>query len=64
MSTDNGHTVTDDETIAEEFDNDFVNIGKALADVIASSSTYNLNFTTINKNKNSLFFAKLFSSNS
>ena len=44
LITDNGHTVTDDKTIAEELDNDFVNIGKTMADIIASSSTYNLKF--------------------
>ena len=44
LITDNGHTVTDDETIAEEFNNYFVNIGKILANIIASSSTYNLKF--------------------
>ena len=51
LNTDNGHTVTDEETMAKKFDNCFVNFGKTMADVIAPSSTYNLNFTAANRGK-------------
>ena len=49
-----GHAVTDDETVAEEFDNYFENIEKTMADTIALSSTY-LDFTATYRNNNSLF---------
>ena len=55
LISDNDHINTDDETIAEKFNNYFVNIRKTMADAIAPSSTYNLNFTATNKNNNSLF---------
>ena len=56
LVTSNGHTVTDEETIAEEFNNYFVNIGKSMADTISPGSACNFNFSAINKNSNSLFF--------
>ena len=55
LVTSNGHTVTDEETIAEEFNSYFVNIGKSMADAISPGSTCNFNFSATNKNSNSLF---------
>ena len=55
LVTSNGHTVTDEETIAKEFNGYFVNIGKSMADSISSSSACNLNFSATNKNSNLLF---------
>ena len=56
----NGHTVTDEEIIAEEFNSYFVNIGKSMADAISPGSACNFNFSATNKNSNSLFsYAKL-----
>ena len=55
LVTSNGHTVTDEETIAEEFNCYFVNIGKSMADAISPGSACNLNFSATNKNSNSLF---------
>ena len=55
LVTSNGHTVTDKETIAEELNNYFVNIGKSIADAISPGSACNLNFSATNKNNNSLF---------
>ena len=51
----NGRTVTDEETIAEEFNSCFVNIGKSMANSISPGLAYNLNFSATNKNSNSLF---------
>ena len=53
--TSNGHTVTDEETIAEEFNSHFVNIGKSMADAMSPGSACNFNFSAANKNSNSLF---------
>ena len=50
-----GHTDTDEETIAEEINSYFVNIGKSMADAISSVSACNFNFSATNKNSNSLF---------
>ena len=55
LVTSNGHTVTDEKTIAEEFNSYFVNIGKSMADAISPGSACNLNFSATNKNSNSLF---------
>ena len=55
LVTSNGHTVTDEETIAEEFNSYFVNIGKLIADAILPSSACNFNISATNKNSNSLF---------
>ena len=49
------HTVTDEKTIAEEFNCYFVNIGKSMADAISPGSACKLNFSATNKNSNSLF---------
>ena len=53
-----GHTVTDEETIAEEFSSYFVNIGKSMADAIVPNLDCNLNFTATNKNSNSFFLTQ------
>ena len=58
LVTSNGHTVTDEETIAEEFNSYFVNIKKAMADAISPGSACNLNFSATNKNSNSLFLTQ------
>ena len=55
LVTSNGHTVTDEETIAEEFNCYFVNIGKSMADAILPGSACNFNFSATNKNCNLLF---------
>ena len=55
LVTSNGHTVTDEETIAEEFNSYFVNIGKSMADAISPGSACYFNFSATNKNSNSLF---------
>ena len=55
LVTSNGHTVTDEETIAEEFISYLVNIGKSMADAISLVSACNFNFSATNKNGNSLF---------
>ena len=55
LVTSNGHTVTDEETIAKELNNYFVNIGKSMADSISPGSACNLNFSATNRNSNSLF---------
>ena len=57
LVTFNGHTVTDEETIAEDFNSYryFVNIGKSIADAISPGSACNFNFSATNKNSNSLF---------
>ena len=55
LVTSNGHTVTDEETIAEEFNSYFVNSGKSMADAISSGLARNFNFSATNKNSNSLF---------
>ena len=49
-----GHTVTDEETIAEEFNSYFVDIGKSMAEAISPGSACNFNFSATNKNSNSL----------
>ena len=54
LVTSNGHTFTDEETIAEEF-NGYFNIGKTMADAISPGSACNFNFSATNKNSNSLF---------
>ena len=51
----NGHTVTDEETIAEECNGYFVNIRKSMADAVSPGSAGNFNFSATNKNSNSLF---------
>ena len=58
LVTSNGHTVTDEETIAEEFNSYFVNIGKSMADAISPGSACNFNFSATNKNSNSLFLTR------
>ena len=55
LVTSNGHSVTNEETIAEEFNSYFVNIRKSLADAISTGSACNFNFSATNKNSNSLF---------
>ena len=55
LVTSNGYTVTDEETIAEEFNSYFVNIGKSMADAISPDLACNLNFSATNKNSISLF---------
>ena len=55
LVTSNGHTVTDEAAIAEEFNSYFVNIGKSMTDVISPGSACNFNFSATNKNSNSLF---------
>ena len=55
LVTTNGHTVIDQETIAEEFNSYFVNIRKSMADAILPGSACNFNFSAANKNSNSLF---------
>ena len=55
LVTSNGHTVTDEETIAKEFNSYFVNIRKSMADAISPGSACNFNFSSTNKNSNSLF---------
>ena len=55
LVTSNGHTVTDEETIAEELNSYFVDIGKSMADAISPGSACNFNFSATNKNSNSLF---------
>ena len=56
LITSNSYTVSDEETIAEEFNNYFnVNIRKTMANALTSGSACNLNFTATNKNSNSLF---------
>ena len=55
LITSYGHTITDEENIAEEFNNILVNIGKSMADAIASGSACNINFSATNKNSNSPF---------
>ena len=55
LVTSDGHTVTDEGTIAEEFNSYFVNIGKSMADAISPGSAWNFNFSATNKNSNSLF---------
>ena len=55
LVTSNGHTVTGEETIAEEFNIYFVNIGKSMANAISPDSACKLNFSATNKNSNSLF---------
>ena len=55
LITSNGHTVTDEETIVEEFNSYFVNTGKSMTDVIPPGSACNYNFSATNKNSNSLF---------
>ena len=59
LVTSNCHTVTDEETIAEEFNSYFVDIGKSMADAISTGSACNFNFSSTNKNRNSnsLFLA-------
>ena len=54
LVTSKGHTFTDEETIAEEF-NGYFNIGKTMADAISPGSACNFNFSATNKNSNSLF---------
>ena len=58
LVTSNGHTVTDEETITEEFNSYFVNIGKSMADAISPGSACNFNFSATNKNSNSLFLTR------
>ena len=53
--TADGHTVTNEETITEEFNNYFVNVGKPKADAVAPRLACNLNFTAADKNSNLLF---------
>ena len=55
LVTSNGHTVINKETIAEEFNSYFVNIGKSIADAISPDSACNFNFSAANKNSNLLF---------
>ena len=55
LVTSNGHTFTDEETIAEAFNSYFVNIGKSMADAISPGSACNFNFSATNKNSNLLF---------
>ena len=55
LITTNGHTVIDEESIAEEFNNYFVNIGKIMVNVNTPTLACNLNFTATNKNSNLLF---------
>ena len=55
LFTSNGHTITDEETMAEEFNSYFVNIGKSMTDAITPGSACNFNFSATNKNSNSLF---------
>ena len=55
VNTADGHIVTNEETIAEEFNNYFVNVGKPKADAVAPRLACNLNFTAADKNSNSLF---------
>ena len=57
LVTFNGHTVTDEETIVEDFNSYryFVNIGKSMADAVSPGSACNFNFSATNKNSNSLF---------
>ena len=47
LITSNDHTVTDEETTVQEFNNYFVNIGKRMADAIAFSSVSDF-FTAAN----------------
>ena len=49
LVTSNGHTVTDEETIAEEFNSYFVNIGKSMADAVSPGSACNFNFSATTK---------------
>ena len=53
LITSNGHNVTDEDTIAEELNNYFVNIGKTMADALASTSACYKNFIATNENSNS-----------
>ena len=55
LVTSNGHTVTDEETIAEEFNSYFANIRKSMADAISPGSACKFNFSATNKKSNSLF---------
>ena len=55
LVTSNGHTVSDEETIAEEFNNYFVNIGKSMTDAISPGLACNFNLSATNKNSNLLF---------
>ena len=55
LISDNGYIATDNEIIAEEFNNCFFNIEKTVTDAIVHSLAYDLNLTAFNKNNNSLF---------
>ena len=59
LVTSDDHTITDEETIAEEFKSYFVDIRKSMADAISPGSACNFNFSATNKNSNSLFLAPI-----